>query len=32
MKDQSAPVKIWYQSFVDSKEQVEYFGDVKLLV
>jgi Asp/Glu/hydantoin racemase len=29
MKDQSAPVKIWYQSFIDPKEQVEYFRDLK---
>jgi Asp/Glu/hydantoin racemase len=29
MKDLSAPVKIWYQSFIDPKEQVGYFQDLK---
>ncbi len=29
MTDVSAPIKIWYQSFIDPKEQVGYFQDLK---
>jgi len=29
MKDAKAPVKIWYQSFVDPKQQASYFVDLR---